>query len=440
MCNYSRTLSTTMAYLSGVSNERLIRIYSPTNNELLIELRENASATLIRTLSMIRTSAIKHYDTFSLSSYPKSQLKVFENADISIPENGSTDECIILLNRAIYENINNCRNLFPEDFNWQNVYDLFVIKGCVRKTKNSAEVIKTEVQKYKLNSNLYPFQVYIHWKPFDCGNMFDNDRKLCKILGSSYTDTPQKPQESLVQKEDLYTLIQNLVADPIYTVMAVDCENTDPYKLLSALIGLPSSIKHKILKIKLFTDANIPAEWKLFEKQCGFPTELYPAKRVIDHKSTVDILLATEVSREYFAGKTESFIIVSSDSDYLPVITSLNNAHFLMMTEDAKCSEKTKDMLKTAGAVYCSLDDFPAADLSAYKQAVLRYCLSERIDTFNKSGVLSALDYNEIMNSITEQCRITLTDEERRNFINRYLMKLSLNIDNDDNYYIEIPA
>ena len=66
--------------------------------------------------------------------------------------------------------------------------------------------------------------------------------------------------------------------------------------------------------------------------------------------------------------------------------------------------------------------------------------MSERIDTFNKSGVLSALDYNEIMNSITEQCRITLTDEERRNFINRYLMKLSLNIDNDDNYYIEIPA
>ena len=97
-------------------------------------------------------------------------------------------------------------------------------------------------------------------------------------------------------------------------------------------------------------------------------------------------------------------------------------------------------MLKTAGAVYCSLDNFPAADLSAYKQAVLRYCLSERIDTFNKSGVLSALDYNEIMNSITEQCRITLTDEERRNFINRYLMKLSLNIDNDDNDYIAIPA
>ncbi|MBQ3463786.1 MAG: hypothetical protein IJH36_11935 [Clostridia bacterium] len=194
MCNYSRTLSTTMAYLSGVSNEKLIRIYSPTNNELLIELRENTSATLIRTLSMIRTAAIKHYDTFSLSSYPKSQLKVLENADISIPKNSSTDECIILLNRAIYENINNCRNLFPEDFNWQNVYDLFVIKGCVRKTKNSAEVIKTEVQKYKLDSNLYPFQVYIHWKPFDCGNMFDNDRKLCKILGSSYTDIPQKPQ------------------------------------------------------------------------------------------------------------------------------------------------------------------------------------------------------------------------------------------------------
>ncbi|MBQ2664657.1 MAG: hypothetical protein IJG16_11000 [Clostridia bacterium] len=66
--------------------------------------------------------------------------------------------------------------------------------------------------------------------------------------------------------------------------------------------------------------------------------------------------------------------------------------------------------------------------------------MSERIDTFNKSRVLSAPDCNEIMNSITEQCRITLTDEERRNFINRYLMKLSLNIDNNDNYYIEIPA
>ena len=209
---------------------------------------------------------------------------------------------------------------------------------------------------------------------------------------------------------------------------------------MSFLKGLPAPIAEKIFKIKLFTDAKIPAEWQVFNKQCGFPTELYPAKRVLDHKSTVDMLLATEVSREYFAGKTESFIIVSSDSDYLPVITALNNAHFLMLIENGHCSEKTKNMLEVAGAVYCSLDDFPAADVSDFKNAVLLYCLKERLDLFNKSGVLTAVNYNDLVNSITDQCRITLNNEERRDFVNKYMLTLRLYIGDDDNYSIGVPA
>lgn len=73
MCSYLKKYVTIMSYLTGVSDELLIRIYSKDNNDLLIELRGNTSATLIRTLSIMRTQAIKHYRAFSpsLISFPK---------------------------------------------------------------------------------------------------------------------------------------------------------------------------------------------------------------------------------------------------------------------------------------------------------------------------------------------------------------------------------
>ena len=434
--NYSKRIVTTMAFLAGVSEENLIRIYANENNGLLTKLRSDSSANLIRNLSIMRTKAIRKYASFSPNIFTAEERKMLGKHYISFLESSDMVGWIIALNHAIYANIEACRVLFPADIGWQAVYDLFVMKGCVRKVKNAGAVVQREIKKYKEKHNLYPFQVYIHWKPHDCGNMFHDDRKFCEIIKSEYK--PEKQNQKTHTDPD--SVLKPFVNQTSKSVIAVDCENTDAYKLMSILEGLEEGIADKIDKVMLFTDSKVPVEWQAFSEKCRLKTQIHPSGRVLEHKSTVDFALITELCREHFERKANSFIIVSSDSDFLSVVSSLKTAYFLMMTENEKCSDRTIQTLNEMDIPHISLDDFDIGNLSEYKMAVMLGCLKEKIDLFNKSGVLSALNYHELMNSITDQCHVTLNDNERRSFVNRYLLSLKLTVANDDNYYIEIPA
>ena len=115
--------------------------------------------------------------------------------------------------------------------------------------------------------------------------------------------------------------------------MAVDCENSDPYRLCATLKGLDADVTAKIQKIMLFDDVNTVNAWKILESHTKIPVEHIMTERVKRTKSLVDIELTAMTCMEHYKNNVDSFIIVSSDSDYWGLISSLPDARFLVMIE-----------------------------------------------------------------------------------------------------------
>ena len=78
--------------------------------------------------------------------------------------------------------------------------------------------------------------------------------------------------------------------------------------------------------------------------------------RVTERKSLVDIVMTAGVCQNHFAEGIDSFILVSSDSDFWGLITSLPNAKFLVMYEYANCGKAIKAALEEHDIYYCSID------------------------------------------------------------------------------------
>lgn len=68
-------------------------------------------------------------------------------------------------------------------------------------------------------------------------------------------------------------------------------------------------------------------------------------ERVTDRKSLVDIKMTAGVCEAYYKDNIDSFILCSSDSDYWGLISSVKDAHFLVMYEYSKCGQSIKDAL-----------------------------------------------------------------------------------------------
>jgi hypothetical protein len=81
-------------------------------------------------------------------------------------------------------------------------------------------------------------------------------------------------------------------------------------------------------------------------------------ERIKQNKSLVDIKLTARACQEHYQKQVDSFVIVSSDSDYWGLISSLPDARFLVMIEREKCGPDMKAALAESGIFYCYLDDF----------------------------------------------------------------------------------
>lgn len=81
------------------------------------------------------------------------------------------------------------------------------------------------------------------------------------------------------------------------TIIIVDCENSDPYKLCSTLRSLNDGELEKVQKIILYDDIHTSKAWTLIEKYTRLTVEHELAERVNKFIS-------------------DSFIILSSNSDF----------------------------------------------------------------------------------------------------------------------------
>ena len=429
----TKELVATVGYLLGMKKEVLLSHYDEDCHNLLEKLFADKEATIVRCLCKLRTAIWLNFkrtdDVMRIEMRNLNLMEWIDQEDIKklsgygiqiIKANYRAEKYIADLTGLINDRINNCEKLF---YDWQRfdyIRDLFAIPKYTQ-----TNIMKKEYSTFMDNLNDYPFQMYMHWTPTTCGNILQSDRVFLQMLfsqhGDSFTDTSKYKDANAETKRSIY----DFIAESNKTAIAVDCENSDAFKFVGVLRNLNQEELAKIEKITLYDDAHTSSAWDHLEKVTSIPVEHIEVERVMDQKSLVDVKMTAGVCCDYYAKNIDSFILLSSDSDFWALISSLPSANFLVMYEYSKCSPAMKTMLERYEYYCCSIDDFYSGNTEAFKKDVLFTALYDRLPD------LSGLNAKDLVKQIHSDTFVPATEKELRNFFNRYMKNLRLKIEDD---------
>lgn len=435
----TKEIVTIIAYLIGVRKSTMEQSY-PDNADTLKQLSENKEATVIRYLCKLRTALMRNFkrtdnamryelkNLHTLDYFDHENIKQLEKWGFCIIQaNYRSDKYMIDITRLINENIDKCSGLFKDWVNWDYIRSLFFVPKY-----SKAEVMKQEWLKFMDHIDCYPFQQYIYWKPENVGGILFSDRKFLKIVygqhGDTFTDFTKYRDADEATKNSIYSFVES--SDK--TAIAVDCENSNPFKLYSVLKGLNPDELAKIEKISLYDDSNTTTGWDWLSQFTSIPVEHIEVSRVTDHKSLVDVCMTASVCRDFYQNGVTSFIIVSSDSDFWGLISSMPTAHFLVMYEYEKCGTAIKNALSEHGIYYCAIDDFCTAGVDELKKAALFAELEKHLPS------LWGMNPMELTQTLYQNTRVTATKKEMEIFCNKYVRTLQLKINAEGNFTIVI--
>ena len=435
----TKEVVTTIAYMIGVRMSALTVSYGECS-ELIEKLQADKDATTIRYLCKLRTVLMQKFkktddlmryqlkNLHNIEWYDKDNIKQLEKWGFTIIQaNYRSEKYMQDLTRLINENIDKCSHLFYDWLNWEYIRDLFFVPKY-----NKNGVMKVEFNKYMANIEHYPFQMYIHWQPAEVGSIIYSDRKFLKIIYGQHNDSFTDYTKYRDADDETRNNIYNFIDSTEKTAIAVDCENSDPYKLYSVLKGLNQEELAKIEKITLYDDPNTTAGWDWLSKFTQIPVEHIEIDRVTDRKSLVDVRMTASVVTDFYRDGITSFIIVSSDSDFWGLIESLPKAKFLVMYEYEKCGTAIKNALAQHGIYYCAIDDFCTAGTEELKRAVLFAELEKHLPSLIGENPL------ELTHKVYEATKVTATMKEMENFCNRYVKTLRLKVNSEGKFVIEI--
>ena len=439
MTTEKKDLVTTVAYLIGVKEYFLNEYFEAECHDLLEKLRNDQNASTIRYLCKLRVALMQNfratdqamrYDFKNLNTleyYDHDEIHQLEKWGIPIIKvNYRAEKYMEDICTHISNNISKCSNLF---FDWQRfdyIKELFRIPGY-KKTN----ILQKEFDLYMANMDLYPFKTYIHWHPIDCGNLLQNDEKFMKILFSMHNDTFQDRSKCRDANEEVKNNIYDFISDSEKTAIVVDCENSDAYKFMGVLRNLNSEQLAKIEKITLYDDKNTSSSWDWIANYTDIPVEHIEVERVCDQKSLVDVRMTSGVCMDFYTKGITSFILLSSDSDYWALISSLPDANFLVMYEYSKCSPALKDMLEKHSYYYCAIDDFCSGNTEDFKKRVLFETLKSHLPD------ISSLNGKELARKVHEETFTHATEKEIQHFFERYIKNLKLKIDDNGKMQFE---
>ena len=395
----SAPVTSTLSYLIGVPDQHL----SPD----VMDLDNNAAAKTVRSLSIIRNKLIQQNGLISRHIRNNLYGNIDEFIDDGIFDYLETQGIEILqakprvndyiakLNTLIPEKVGACRGLFPDWIEWTYIRRLFCMPSCIEKV----------VDKFHERKKSFPFGCYIAWPIYDpkaypggrqaSGNILCDEKIFLRLLYSTNGAVLDERKNEL--REFLET------AEKV--VLAVDCENSDPYKLCAVMWELKKQdpeLFAKIQKTMLFDDVHTTETWRILNDFLPVPVEHILTHRVNDHKSLVDIQLTAGVAREHYCENVDSFLIASSDSDFWGLIRSLPMAKFLLLAQEEKMGECLRKTLAENAIGYYPMDSF---DTAAVRTAALEAGIRKKLEEIK-------IDVKGMITEQIEKMKITLSDEE----------------------------
>lgn len=275
----------------------------------------------------------------------------------------------------------------------------------------------------------------MNWQPRSVGNLLFNDRRFVTTIyemhGDEFTETGRISGLSEFTKKS----IESFFKESRKLDMIVDCENSDPYKLAAALRNLDDDLKKRIHKLILVDDPNTAPVWdnfNLFVK--GIPIKYINNERLLSEKSLVDVRLASQVMYEYCREEVDSFVLVSSDSDFWGVISGMYDnkedgidAKFLLFVQRQQTSRVLTEVLRDHNIYYAYLDNFYSGNCEDIKHIALMMEIKKYVRERFK------LNINDIYDEAIQRTFINFTDTERQSFYEKYIKTVKLDIDQGGN-------
>lgn len=170
----------------------------------------------------------------------------------------------------------------------------------------------------------------------------------------------------------------------------------------------------------------------MLESFTSIPVEHMMTERVKQDKSLVDVMLISRTCLEHYRNNVDSFILVSSDSDYWGMISSLPDARFLVMIERAYCGPDLKKALTNAGVFYCYIDDFYSGNAEDIKLSAIFKELNRYIEKNVR------LNINDMLNEALRSARVEMGTVERKRFIAQYIRPMRMSINDTGDMVLEL--
>ena len=443
--NYSKNIALTVGFLLGVSDEALMKRLDNPEEYLPIKeaLGKNEDAVAIRHLNNIRSNLILHFKEVSLNlrnmnatftpldrmDLFKDDFRVLNRMSIYIIT-GKPDinEYLKRINNEIIRRIDKIEKLFPDWVRFKHIRTMFIMPNN----------IEEESKKFQVYQSLYPFQRYFYWRePFDCGYILSTDRDLLTVIyrngNEVFTDSDRVCDASDNVKNNINEFINSASKIQVF----IDGENADPYRFASAIESLKDHEIEKINKIVVYYDSEHTTKaWTMLKHfTYGVEVETVPVERIVENKSLVDHRLVMGVSKAIYKEDVDSIILVSSDSDFWSVIDASEDVRYLVMVESEKCGHEFKNLLRDKDVFYCYLDRFITPDDDKFFKIVFKHELEKIIsDNFSLGNA------RELLSSVLHSCRAGVSKAEEDMLFEKYIKTLSLRINADGNFVLEIAA
>ncbi|MDY6400538.1 MAG: hypothetical protein SPL10_08605 [Synergistales bacterium] len=402
------------------------------------ELNQDREARIVRNLCRLRTklqrnfkailtemnSDIKNIDAIP-DLVPQDALQGLEEDGINfVRARRRLDEYIVDVHNYLLPHVPNCQKFLPEWIKWPYIRNLFFInKGSTIEGNKEAARLYSEFR------DLFPYQSFINWSPDESdGNILRDDAKFLPILYERNRDKFYDMSKVTEAGDAAITDPEDFFVNSGRIIIAVDCENADPCKVIGIMKDLDArGMIDKVAKILLVDDEHTSAQWRALRRNENLPLEYYLTDRVKDEKSAVDVALTIKFYREIAQSiadgrPIDAAIIISSDCDFWPLIELTPEIKFLVMLEYDNCSQAYYQRLQNNNIQFFYIDEFfTAGNLELKTEAVLQEVIHEI-----EENHLAKLNLFSVITRALSKLDLKMNDAEVSLFIEKYIAGMTV--------------
>ncbi len=230
---------------------------------------------------------------------------------------------------------------------------------------------------------------------------------------------------NMKEKNLAVELLKKLIAEQVSVYRRTNIVKSEKFS------ELVQGAMNRYLNGMLTNEEVIQELLKLAKEIADANAEHMMIERVKQNKSLVDVMLISRTCQEHYINKVDSFIIVSSDSDYWGLISSLQDARFLVMIERESCGPDLKNALSDAGIFYCYIDDFYSGNTEDIKQGALFKVMYRYIDNAVRLNIF------EMFDEAIHTTRVEMSSAEKQQFISQYVKTMQMRITDSGDVVLE---